>query len=446
MTKDMTVGSPFKLLLKFSIPLIFGNIFQQFYSTVDAIIVGRFLGKESLAAVGSTGSICFLIIGFCLGLCSGFAIPVAQSFGAKNFEDMRRYIGNTVWLSIGASVLFTLVTVVFCRGILLIMSTPEDIIEEAYIYIVIIFAGIPATFLYNIMASLLRALGDSRTPVIFLVLASVVNIALDLFLIVVIPMGVAGAAIATITSQLVSGIACFIFVVKKFHILHITKQDLKIRPDIIRDLLGMGIPMGLQSSITALGAIVLQASVNTLGSIAVAAVTAASRLSGFFSTAFDAIGIAMSTYGGQNIGARKVERLNPGLRAGMIIGSVYAVISLVVIIFFGKPMTTLFVEASETEIIAKSYEYLVISAFFFIPLAAVNIFRLLIQGIGYSKMAICAGICEMVARGFIGVFLVPAFGFTAACYSSPIAWVLADMFLVPAYCYIRRYISQWGVR
>ncbi len=442
MTKDMTTGSPLKLLLKFTVPLIFGNLFQQFYSTVDAVIVGRFLGKNALAAVGSTGSINYLIIGFCLGLCSGFAIPVAQSFGAKQLEDMRCYIGNIVWLCAGASAIFSAITVVFCRSILTAMRTPGDIIDGAYAYIVVIFAGIPVTILYNILAGLLRALGDSRTPVFFLIMASFLNIGLDFLFIVVLPMGVACAAVATVASQLVSGIACFLFIVKKFPALHISKDDLKWRKDYAMRLCGVGVPMGLQASITAIGGILLQSSVNALGSVAVASVAASNKLSAFFACAFDATGIAMSTYGGQNTGARKLERLTPGVRAGMLIDSVYAILSLLIIIFFGKPLITLFIDGSETVIINQAYQFLVINASFFIPLAAVNVYRLMIQGMGFSKMAMLAGVCEMFARGLTGLFLVPAFGFAAACFASPIAWVLADLFLIPSYCYIRKNIQQ----
>ncbi len=444
MTKDMTSGSPARLILRFTIPLIFGNLFQQFYSMVDTIIVGRFLGKESLAAVGSTGSINFLIIGFCLGLCSGFAIPVSQQFGAKNFAEMKKYIGNTIWLTIWSSVLFTVATVLLCRPMLEWMNTPSDIIEEAYWYIVVIFAGIPAIFLYNVQAALLRALGDSRTPVVFLVIASFLNIALDLLLIVVIPMGVVGAAVATVLSQLLSGVACFVFIVKKFPALHISRQDLHIDTGYLTRLCSIGIPMGLQFSITAIGSIILQTSVNALGSGIVAAVTAAGRLYSLFACAFDALGVAMSTYGGQNIGARKVERLSPGLRAAMIIGSIYSIFSLLVIWLLGKPLLTLFVEATEVEIINNAYLFMMINVAFFIPLAGVNIFRLMIQGMGYSKMAVFAGVSEMIARGVVGAWLVPALGYIAACFASPIAWIMADLFLIPAYYAIVHHLKKWG--
>lgn len=444
MTKDMTVGSPMRLIVSFAVPLMFGNLFQQLYSMVDTIIVGRFLGKGPLAAVGSTGSLNFLIIGFCLGLCSGFAIPVAQRFGAKDFVDMRRFIGNIIWLCMGFAAVITLVTVIFCRPMLELMSTPADIIDDAYAYIVVIFAGIPTTFFYNILAALLRALGDSKTPVVFLIVASIINIILDIVLVVFIPMGVAGAAVATVASQLISGLACLFYIIKRFEILHITRDDAKPRMSYITELCGDGLPMGLQFSITAIGSILLQASVNALGSMIVASVTAANKLSMLCTCAFDALAVSMSTYGGQNIGARKVDRLLPGLRSGMTIGIIYSILALIIIFFFGKPMGTMFVDSAETEIIDHAYQFLLINALFYIPLAGVNIFRLMIQGMGYSKVAVFAGVFEMVARAVFGLWLVPIFGFWAACFASPFAWVMADLFLVPAFIKVLHHVQQWG--
>ena len=444
MTKDMTVGSPMKLVLGFTVPLMFGNLFQQFYSMVDTIIVGKFLGTGPLAAVGSTGSVTFLILGFCMGVCTGFTIPVSQRFGSKDYGELKRFVGNIIWLAGGFAVLFAVVTALLCRPILEAMATPADIIDDAYAYLMPILVGIPATVLYNTLSSLLRALGDSRTPVVFLVMASLLNIGLDLFLIVVIPLGVAGAAIATVISQGLSGLACLVFIWKKFPLLHISRDDLVFRKDYARRLLGMGIPMGLQSSITAIGSILLQTSVNGLGSVVVASITAANKLYQLFSCVFDALGVAMSTYGGQNIGARRGDRIFAGLRAGMIIGSVYSLFSLVVVVFFGKPMTLLFVDASETVIIDQAYQFMVIQVAFFIPLTAVNVIRLLIQGMGYSKLAVFAGVFEMIARGGFGLFLVPVFGFNMACFASPAAWILADCFLIPAYRKVMRHVRQYG--
>lgn len=444
MTKDMTVGSPMKLVLGFTVPLMFGNLFQQFYSMVDTIIVGKFLGTGPLAAVGSTGSVTFLILGFCMGVCTGFTIPVSQRFGSKDIPELKRFVGNIIWLAGGFAVLFAVVTALLCRPILEAMATPADIIDDAYAYLMPILVGIPATVLYNTLSSLLRALGDSRTPVVFLVMASLLNIGLDLFLIVVIPLGVAGAAIATVISQGLSGLACLVFIWKKFPLLHVSRDDLRPRLPHMRRLLAMGLPMGLQLSITAIGSIILQASVNGLGSAVVASTTAASKIYMFFSCAFDAMGVTMSTWGGQNIGAKKLERIGQGLRSCILVGVVYSLLSLVVMALFGKPLALLFVDAGETEIIDQAYQYLVINAACFIPLAGVNIFRLLIQGMGYSKVAVFAGVFEMVARGATGLFLVPAFGFLAACFAGPIAWVMADCFLIPAYVKVMKHVKQYG--
>ena len=431
-----------KLILGFSIPLFFGNIFQQFYSMVDTIIVGRVLGTGPLAAVGSTGSVTFLIVGFCLGLCSGFAIPVAQRFGSRDYEELRRFIGNAVWLCAGFGAVLTVLTVVFCRDILELMGTPADIIDDAYAYLVIIFAGIPATFLYNILSGIQRALGDSRTPVVFLVIASIINIVLDIVLIVFVPLGVAGAAIATVVSQLVSGLGCLIYASRHYEVLRMTRDNFKLRAPYVRRLLGMGLPMALQTSITAIGSVILQASVNSLGSVAVASVTAGSKLYMFFACAYDAMGVTMSTYSGQNIGARKIDRIGQGGKACSIVGIVYSVLALAVIFFLGGWLLLLFVDAGETAIIDAAYQYLLTSGLFMIPLTFVNVLRLTVQGMGYSRIAMFAGVFEMVARGVVGAAFVPVFGFAAACFAGPVAWIMADIFLFPAYFYVMRRVRQ----
>lgn len=312
-TKDMTSGSTMKLILGFAVPLLMGMLFQQVYSLVDTIIVGRFLGVSALAAVGATGSINFLIVGFCQGICNGFALPVAQRFGAKDYDGLRKYVGNSAVLSIIFGGAITLITVIACRPILELMQTPADIIDLSYHYIVVIFAGIPAIMLYNILSAYLRSLGDSITPVIFLVLSAGLNIGLDLLFIVTFHWGVFGAAFATVLSQAVSGILCLILIIKKFDLLHLKREDWKLDWGYSRYLLIMGLPMGLQYSITAIGSVILQASVNTLGSTAVASMTAGSRISMFVVCPFDALGSTMATFGGQNVGAGRLDRLGRGL-------------------------------------------------------------------------------------------------------------------------------------
>lgn len=441
-TKDMTSGSTMKLILGFAVPLLMGMLFQQVYSLVDTIIVGRFLGVSALAAVGATGSINFLIIGFCQGICNGFALPVAQRFGAKDYDGLRKYVGNSAVLSIIFGGAITLITVIACRPILELMQTPADIIDLSYHYIVVIFAGIPAIMLYNILSAYLRSLGDSITPVIFLVLSAGLNIGLDLLFIVTFHWGVFGAAFATVLSQAVSGILCLILIIKKFDILHLAHDDWWLDWRYSKYLLIMGLPMGLQYSITAIGSVILQASVNTLGSAAVASMTAGSKISMFVVCPFDALGSTMATFGGQNVGAGRLDRLGRGLRSAVILGAIYSALILVVLIFFGRGLILLFVSANEATVIAQAKQFLVTNAAFYLMLALVNIVRFLIQGMGFSGFAVFAGVFEMIARALIGLVFVPIFGFTAACFASPLAWIFADCFLIPAFFQCRKKLQN----
>jgi len=440
------VGSPMKLILGFTIPLLFGALFQQFYSVVDTVIVGRFLGVNALAGVGATGSLNFMIMGFCMGVCSGFAIPVAHKFGARDYSGMRQMVANSVWLSVAFAVVMTTAVSLLCRSILTWMKTPQDIFGYSYSYILIIFLGIPATYLYNILSGVIRSMGDSKTPVFFLTLSAMLNIALDILFIVAFELGVAGAAAATVISQLISGLLCLVYMIRKFEILHITREEWKMNPFYMRQLCGMGVPMGLQYSITAIGAVILQTSVNTLGALAVASVTAAGRVNMFFSCPFEAMGSAMATYGGQNVGAKKLERLGQGLKACSLLGAAYAAVAFVVMFFFGDNLAALFVDsqnsAQAAELLANAKLFLTINSAFYVALAMVNIFRLMIQGMGFGTFAILAGVFEMVARTLVGLVLVPWLGFLGVCCSNPLAWTAATAFLIPAYRHVRRKLNR----
>ena len=441
MVKDMTNGSPSRHILGFAVPMLFGMLFQQFYNLVDTIIVGKTLGVEALAGVGATGSINFMIIGFCMGVCNGFVIPVAQCFGAKKPADLRKYVFNGYICSIVFAIVLTLASVIFCRRILIIMNTPADIIDHAYNYIVVIFIGIPTVFLYNMVSGVIRSLGDSKTPVVFLVLSSIINVVLDFFLILVCKMGVAGAGWATVTSQLISGLTCLIYMYKKYDILKGDKSERVLDRRFITNLCMNGVPMGLQYSITAIGSTILQAAVNTLGSTYVAAMTAGSKMFNFTCCPFDALGSTMATYAGQNVGAAKIKRLGQGVRSAMIIGSVYSVLSLIALYFTTDYIALLFVNASETTIIALTRQFILASACFYIPLTGVNEVRFCIQGMGFSVFAISAGILEMIGRAFAAIILIPSIGFMGACLASPIAWIAADAFLFPAFIHCAKKLN-----
>ncbi|MFR8463845.1 MAG: MATE family efflux transporter [Lachnospira eligens] len=441
MVKDMTNGSPSKHILGFAVPMLFGMLFQQFYNLVDTIIVGKTLGVEALAGVGATGSINFMIIGFCMGVCNGFVIPVAQCFGAKKPADLRKYVFNGYICSVVFSIVLTLASVIFCRRILIVMNTPADIIDHAYNYIVVIFIGIPTVFLYNMVSGVIRSLGDSKTPVVFLVLSSIINVVLDFFLILVCKMGVTGAGWATVTSQLISGLTCLIYMYKKYDILKGDKSERVLDRRFITNLCMNGVPMGLQYSITAIGSTILQAAVNTLGSTYVAAMTAGSKMFNFTCCPFDALGSTMATYAGQNVGAAKIKRLGQGVRSAMIIGSVYSVLSLIALYFTTDYIALLFVNASETTIIALTRQFILASACFYIPLTGVNVVRFCIQGMGFSVFAISAGILEMIGRAFAAIILIPNIGFMGACLASPIAWIAADAFLFPAFIHCAKKLN-----
>lgn len=441
MVKDMTNGSPSRHILGFAVPMLFGMLFQQFYNLVDTIIVGKTLGVQALAGVGATGSINFMIIGFCMGVCNGFVIPVAQCFGAKKPADLRKYVFNGYICSVVFAIVLTLASVIFCRRILIIMNTPADIIDHAYNYIVVIFIGIPTVFLYNMVSGVIRSLGDSKTPVVFLVLSSIINVVLDFFLILVCKMGVAGAGWATVTSQLISGLTCLIYMYKKYDILKGDKSERVLDRRFITNLCMNGVPMGLQYSITAIGSTILQAAVNTLGSTYVAAMTAGSKMFNFTCCPFDALGSTMATYAGQNVGAAKIKRLGQGVRSAMIIGSVYSVLSLIALYFTTDYIALLFVNASETTIIALTRQFILASACFYIPLTGVNVVRFCIQGMGFSVFAISAGILEMIGRAFAAIILIPSIGFMGACLASPIAWIAADAFLFPAFIHCAKKLN-----
>ena len=370
-----------------------------------------------------------------MGVCNGFAIPLAHKFGAGDYRGLRAFMVNAIYLSAIFAVVMTAVTVVFCRPILELMRTPDNIIDGAYLYIVIIFAGIPATYLYNLISAIIRSMGDSKTPVVFLVISSVMNIALDLVFIINLHLGVAGASLATVISQAVSGIGCLIYSWKKFEILHPDAEERRWNSSYMKTLCGMGVPMGLQYSITAIGSVILQTAVNGLGSTAVASVTAAGKISMFCCCPFDALGSTMATYAGQNVGAKKMDRVNTGILTSSIIGSVYSVVILGVMFLWSRQISLLFVDASETVILDQARQMLLINMVFYIPLTLVNVVRFTVQGMGFSKFAILAGVCEMIGRSVVAFFLVPYFGYTAVCFASPVAWILADLFLVPAYLY-----------
>ena len=432
MTHDLTSGKPLKMVLQFTIPVLLGLLLQQVYSVVDTAIVGHALGVMALGGVGATSSVNYLVIGFCTGLCTGMAIPVAQAFGANDVRQLRRYIGNCVWLCVIVSAALLALTLPACRLLLTAMGTPEEEMSYAFDYIFVIFIGIPAIILYNMGACVLRALGDSRSPVWFLAIASLINIVLDLLTVCVLDWGVRGAAVATVVSQAVSGVLCVWYMRRRFPVLRMEKDDWRLRSREASRLLGMGVPVGLQCSITAIGSVILQTAVNSLGAICVAGVAAATKLFQLFCCPYDALAMAATNFVGQNLGAGKYDRIRQGIFACCLLGVVYCAVHFL-LAQFGTPYAILlFIRPEEAEaVLPFAWKICRMDAYFGLFLMLVNVLRLSIQGMGYSRLSLLSGVLEMVARIFISVWAVPQFGFAAACMANPLAWVLANCFLIP---------------
>lgn len=434
--KELTSGSPLPLIFKFTMPLLLGNMLQQAYSLIDAIIVGKCLGINALASVGASSSVIFLILGFCNGCSGGFGIPIAQKFGARDYSMMRRYIFVSMQLTAVMSVIIAIVTGFYCADILRLMRTPENIFQGAYIFLLITFISVPFTFFYNLLASIIRALGDSTTPFWFLLLSTILNIMLDFFCILYLGMGVEGAAISTLIAQAVSALLCLRYMYRKFDILHGTSDEHRFRMKLARTMMYIGVPMGLQFSITAIGSIMLQSANNALGTACVAAFTSAIRIKSFFICPFDSIGLAMATYTGQNYGAGKPKRIWQGVKASSLLMSIYVVISFIILMFGSKLLILMFVDPSEVEVIRDAEYYLHVSCIFFPILGVLCLLRYTIQGAGYTGFAMFSGVQEMIARTLVSLFAVPAFGYTAICFGDVTAWFAADLFLVPAFIYV----------
>lgn len=431
MTKSMTEGTPLALILRFALPLLIGNLLQQTYNIIDAAIVGQILGADALASVGASSSVQFLVLGFCIGICCGFGVPIAKSFGAGRHEEMRNEIFHAMVLTGVFAIVLTAVCALLCPQILHLLSTPEEIFKGAYQYLLVIFLGIPFTLLYNLLSGILRAVGDSKTPFIFLAVSTVLNIILDLFCIIVLKWGCAGAAIATITAQAISGISCYVYIKKRIPVLHLVKQDCRIRGDGIKIMLVMGIPMGLQYSITAIGSMVMQSANNGLGSIYVSGFTAGMRIKQFLMCPFDAIATAVSVFCGQNLGAGKTDRIKKGIREGVCVGVLYGLFAGMIMIFAGRSLSLLFVKEGAAEVLDASAKYLRCLGYFLWSLGILNVCRMTTQGLGYSGRAVFSGMTEMIARILVSVVFVPMYGFTAICFADQTAWVSACLYIVP---------------
>lgn len=433
MTKDMTTGNPLKIILLFSIPVLLGNLFQQFYNMVDTIIVGRYLGEEALAAVGSTGCLMFLVLGFANGIAQGFGVMISHAFGAKDFRLLKHYVALSLILTVIVSVLLTIPTVAASRLLLIWMHTPENILGMADSYIKVIFGGIILTMSYNVVSGILRGIGDSKTPLYFLIFSSILNIVLDIFLIVTVGLGTAGAAYATILAQGVSAVLCFLYMFRKYEILRTSQDDYYLDGVGIRNMLAIGIPMALNYSITAIGTMIMQSAVNVFGSSVVAAFTAASKVSNIATQTMPTLGTAMATYCGQNLGAGKYERIYEGMKQGFFLCLGATISAAAICIFGGRFIVSWFVSNPSEEIFTYAMQYLTVASWFFLPLAMIFLYRNALQGLNEGLIPMLSGIIEMICRIAVIVLVPAGTGFFGVCFADPAAWVGAGIPLLITY-------------
>lgn len=422
---DLTVGHLLKQILLFALPLVFGTMFQQLYSFADTVIVGRCLGIDALAAVGATYSLHFLILGFVQGACVGFGIPLAQSFGAGEKRELHRFLWNGFWVGSFFSVLLTVGTVILAAPLMAAMNTPENIFSMGVSYIRILFLGIPASILYNYSASVLRALGDSRHPFYFLLFSSILNVVLDYVFITDFHTGVEGAAAATVISQLVSGLLNTWWMFRRMELIEIRREDMSLSFRHIRKLCIIGLPMGVEYSVSAVGAILLQDAINILGSGAVAAQTAGEKIRQMFTLPMESIGMAMATYAGQNFGAGRMDRIKRGIRDGIVIQALYCAVVWVILLLMKGILVQLVLGSGSIQVARNAEKYLMICSCLFLLHGLLMIFRNVLQGMGYAGHAVLSGIWELAGRGLGGWIAVSGAGFTAVCFANPMAWGFA---------------------
>lgn len=444
--KDMTQGNPFKLIITFALPLLIGNFFQQLYNVVDTLVVGRYVGVSALAGVGAAGSSIFIIQGFLLGMTNGFAIPIAHSFGAGNYDKMRKYAAADIVLCIGVTIFFSIAMQFLLKPLLKVMNTPEDIIDISYTYARIIYAGIIFTIAYNLFAGMLRALGNSIMPLVFLIVSSLINVISSILFTGFMKMGVIGVALGTIIAQFVSAVLCFLYIQKKQPLLHLRREDFSFTFTEIKTMLRIGIPIGLQACITSLGSIFLQSAINSLGKIYIASFTTANKVENMISTTIPSIGAALSTFTGQNLGAKQYSRIKTGVFYTTLVVAAIAALGAIIMLPFGKSIAIGFVTSSEMEVVNNAYFYIVILTLFLFPLGLLSVFRSVLQGLGHGFAPMMSGVCELVVRCAVAFYFVKLFGYTAVCMAGPLAWLLALVPLFFTYRYrMHRLLSYNGI-
>ncbi len=432
-TKELTEGNPLKVITLFMLPMFIGNVFQQLYNFVDALVVGRYVGIEGLGAVGATMPMVFLIISFIFASTQGFSVVAAQKFGARDYQSLKKSAASSFILSGVITIVMTLISTPFTKQMLLIMNTPSDILPFAESYLFIMFGGIFATVYYNVASNLIRAVGDSKTPLFFLIISSFFNIFLDILFVKEFNWGIEGAAYATVAAQALSTVFCLIYMFIKFPVLRLKKEDWKVEPSFLYEHIKIGIPMGIQMSVLTIGILIVQYVLNGFGSIAVAAFTTAVRVDQIFSQSFIALGASIATFTAQNFGAGKISRIRKGARAGLIIIAIICVFCFVVLKLFGSSIMSMFMNEPNEEIIRLGIIYLNIIVVYFVFLGLVLMYKNILQGMGNSIVPLLSGVAELVARGVAALMLGKYLGYLGVCYATPLAWIVGMAVLYIGY-------------
>ena len=436
---DLTTGNPMKQILLFSLPLVVGSLFQQLYSFVDTIMVGRLISNDALAAVGSVSSLNFLVLGFVAGTCSGFSIPLAKAMGAKNTEEFQKYLWNGCWLCMILATIMALLTNSLIHVLLRLINTPADIYDDAARYIHILFSAIPVTVLYNFTSGILRASGDSQRPTNHLLISSCVNIVLDYICIVYLSMGVAGAALATVSSQILSGLLNLRWIVCKTDLLEGSAGKRRPSSFYLKQLCKTGFPLGFDSCIVGLGSVIMQSAINSLGTAVVTGQVAGEKIRQMFTIPMSAIGTGMATYAGQNEGAKRYDRLKDGLKSAVILLLCYSAMACLVINLGKDSFISLILGPDSGQPGIYATQYLTVMSCLFWVNGTMFAFRNTLTGMGYSTHAVFSGICELIGRSFGGFLAVNWFGFWGICIATPLAWFLA---LVYCAILVRHYLKQ----
>ncbi len=426
-TKDMTVGSPPKMILKFAIPMFIGNLFQQLYNVVDSVVVGKFVGEDELAAVGATGSIGFLIIGLAFGLSAGISIVISQYFGAKDYENVKKAFATATFMIIGAAAIMGIIGFFSCNALLQLLNTPDTIIDQSTLYLKITFAGIFGVTCYNGIAAVLRALGDSFTPLLFLALACLINIILDLLFVIVFHWDVPGVAIATVISQIVSAVGCIIYALAKVKILRIPLKEFKPDSMIFKKCLRLGIPVALQNAFVSISMIALQAVINSYGNIVIAANTAYARIEQLVLQPSMSLGAAVSAFAGQNVGAGRIDRAKKGYYSASLIIIIFSLIMMPAIYFGGEYMMRLFTKKESYQVVEIGVKALQITSFFYSAVGMIFVSRNFLSGTGDINAPMFMGIMEVICRVLL-VFILPNFiGVSGIWWATAINWLITAL-------------------